>query len=83
MAKGMSLMCLYIVKYRKSLVLNFFFQVVTKSAYQPHDATVLPVYNPLPGSWFAAAYIPNWNEQMQQEVSTFILHHIIYICMDS
>ncbi|XP_071520688.1 post-GPI attachment to proteins factor 6-like isoform X2 [Panulirus ornatus] len=42
-------------------------KIVTKSAYQPHDATVLPVYNPLPGSWFAAAYIPNWNEQMQQE----------------
>ncbi|KAK3885702.1 hypothetical protein Pcinc_010089 [Petrolisthes cinctipes] len=42
-------------------------KVVTLTAYQPHDATVLPVYNPLPGSWFAAAYIPNWNEQMQQE----------------
>ncbi|XP_069945132.1 post-GPI attachment to proteins factor 6-like isoform X1 [Cherax quadricarinatus] len=42
-------------------------EISTKSAYQPHDATVLPVYNPLPGSWFAAAYIPNWNEQMQQE----------------
>ncbi|XP_064087969.1 uncharacterized protein LOC135202485 isoform X3 [Macrobrachium nipponense] len=41
--------------------------VITKSAYLPHDATILPVYNPLPGSWFAAAYIPNWNEQMQQE----------------
>ena len=38
------------------------------AAYQPHDASVLPVYNPLPGSWFAAAYIPNWTEQMQQEV---------------
>ncbi|CAL4153422.1 unnamed protein product [Meganyctiphanes norvegica] len=37
------------------------------AAYQPHDASVLPVYNPLPGSWFAAAYIPNWTEQMQQE----------------
>lgn len=42
-------------------------KVITKSAYLPHDATILPVYNPLPGSWFAAAYIPNWNEQMQQE----------------
>ncbi|ROT80497.1 transmembrane protein 8B isoform X2 [Penaeus vannamei] len=42
-------------------------KVTTYSAYQPHDATILPVYNPLPGSWFAAAYIPNWNEQMQQE----------------
>ncbi|XP_064087966.1 uncharacterized protein LOC135202485 isoform X1 [Macrobrachium nipponense] len=42
--------------------------VITKSAYLPHDATILPVYNPLPGSWFAAAYIPNWNEQMQQEM---------------
>lgn len=47
------------------------FQVTTYSAYQPHDATILPVYNPLPGSWFAAAYIPNWNEQMQQEVWLF------------
>ncbi|XP_042228879.1 transmembrane protein 8B-like isoform X2 [Homarus americanus] len=42
-------------------------KISTKSAFQPHDATVLPVYNPLPGSWFAAAYIPDWNEQMQQE----------------
>lgn len=43
-------------------------QVLTRSAYQPHDATVLAVYSPLPGSWFTAAYIPDWNEQMQQEV---------------
>ncbi|XP_076039876.1 post-GPI attachment to proteins factor 6 isoform X2 [Oratosquilla oratoria] len=42
-------------------------QVTIRSEYQPHDATILPLYNPLPGSWFAAAYIPNWNEQMQQE----------------
>ncbi|XP_063843787.1 uncharacterized protein LOC135090714 isoform X1 [Scylla paramamosain] len=42
-------------------------KVLTRSAYQPHDATVLAVYSPLPGSWFTAAYIPDWNEQMQQE----------------
>lgn len=47
---------------------GFPLQVLTRSAYQPHDATVLAVYSPLPGSWFTAAYIPDWNEQMQQEV---------------
>lgn len=49
-------------------------QVLTRSAYQPHDATVLAVYSPLPGSWFTAAYIPDWNEQMQQEVVSLIPH---------
>lgn len=40
----------------------------TKSAYQPHDATVFSVYNPLPGNWFVAAYISHWDQHVQQEV---------------
>lgn len=44
------------------------FNLVLGSSYQPHDATVFPVYNPLPGSWFAAAYLPDWDQHVQQEV---------------
>ncbi|ODM99932.1 Transmembrane protein [Orchesella cincta] len=43
------------------------FNLVLRSSYQPHDATVFPVYNPLPGSWFAAAYLPDWDQHVQQE----------------
>ncbi|KAG0729783.1 hypothetical protein GWK47_029632 [Chionoecetes opilio] len=55
------------IKHRCISPISLLLQVLTRSAYQPHDATVLAVYSPLPGSWFAAAYIPDWNEQMQQE----------------
>lgn len=42
--------------------------ITTKSAYQPHDATIFPVYNPLPGNWFVAAYISHWDQHVRQEV---------------
>ena len=42
--------------------------ITTKSAYQPHDATIFPMYNPLPGNWFVAAYISHWDQHVQQEV---------------
>nr|CAD7423182.1 unnamed protein product [Timema monikensis] len=42
-------------------------RVETKTAYQPHDATIIPIYNPLPGNWFVAAYMANWNDNLQQE----------------
>ena len=45
-------------------------RIVLKAKYQPQDTTVLPVYNPLPGSWFAAAYLPDWDQHVQQEVWT-------------
>ncbi|GFG39492.1 hypothetical protein Cfor_00487 [Coptotermes formosanus] len=41
--------------------------ITTKSAYQPHDATIFPMYNPLPGNWFVAAYISHWDQHVQQE----------------
>ncbi|XP_066997236.1 post-GPI attachment to proteins factor 6 isoform X2 [Anabrus simplex] len=41
--------------------------IATKSAYQPHDATIFPVNNPLPGNWFVAAYISHWDQHVQQE----------------
>ncbi|KDR17993.1 hypothetical protein L798_07174, partial [Zootermopsis nevadensis] len=41
--------------------------ITTKSGYQPHDATIFPVYNPLPGNWFVAAYISHLNQHVQQE----------------
>ncbi|CAG7690930.1 unnamed protein product [Allacma fusca] len=43
------------------------FQIVLKATYQPQDTTVFPVYDPLPGSWFAAAYLPDWDQHVQQE----------------
>jgi len=43
----------------------------TRSAHQPHDSTIFPVYNPLPGTWFAAAYLAPYEERIQQQG----LHH--------
>lgn len=43
-------------------------QLVIRSSYQSHDATVFPVYNPMPGSWFASAYLNSWDQKVQQEV---------------
>ena len=39
----------------------------TVSAYNPHDSTILPVYNPLPGSWYAAAYLVPFEEKIIQQ----------------
>jgi hypothetical protein len=34
------------------------------SAYQPKNSAVFPVYNPLPGSWFVAAYLEPFSETL-------------------
>ena len=39
----------------------------TRSAHQPHDSTIFPVYNPLPGTWFAAAYLAPYEEKILQQ----------------
>ncbi|GLH12908.1 Uncharacterized protein GBIM_17566 [Gryllus bimaculatus] len=41
--------------------------ITTKSAYQPHDATIFAINNPLPGNWFVASYISHWDQHVQQE----------------
>ena len=43
----------------------------TRSAHQPHDSSIFPVYNPLPGAWFAAAYLAPYEEKITQQG----LHH--------
>lgn len=55
------------------------FNLVLGSSYQPHDATVFPVYNPLPGSWFAAAYLPDWDQHVQQEVLSPSNFHFLMV----
>ncbi len=41
--------------------------VKTQSAFQPHDSTIFPVYNPLPGPWFAIAYLSPFEEKITQQ----------------
>lgn len=41
--------------------------VKTHSAFQPHDSTIFPVYNPLPGPWFAIAYLSPFEEKITQQ----------------
>ena len=41
--------------------------VKTHSAYNPHDSTIFPVYNPLPGTWYAAAYLTPFEEKIIQQ----------------
>lgn len=38
--------------------------LTVQSAYQPADSAVHPVYNPLPGSWFVAAYLDPYDEPL-------------------
>ena len=54
-------------------------RIVLKAKYQPQDTTVLPVYNPLPGSWFAAAYLPDWDQHVQQEVGILDIFRPVFI----
>jgi len=39
----------------------------TSSAYQPHDTTIFPMYNPLPGSWYAFAFLSPFEEKITQQ----------------
>ena len=41
--------------------------VETKSAFNPHDSTIFPVYNPIPGTWYAAAYLTPFEEKIIQQ----------------
>jgi len=41
--------------------------IKTHSAFQPHDSTIFPVYNPLPGTWFVAAYLAPYEEKIIQQ----------------
>jgi hypothetical protein len=41
--------------------------VKTQSAFQPHDSTIFPVYNPLPGPWYAIAYLSPFEEKITQQ----------------
>lgn len=41
--------------------------IKTQSAFQPHDSTIFPVYNPLPGTWFVAAYLAPYEEKIIQQ----------------
>ena len=41
--------------------------VKTHSAYNPHDSTIYPVYNPLPGTWYVAAYLTPFEEKITQQ----------------
>jgi hypothetical protein len=54
------------------LLLSFVYRtdlhmVKTQSAFQPHDSTIFPVYNPLPGPWFAIAYLSPFEEKITQQ----------------
>jgi hypothetical protein len=46
--------------------------VKTQSAFQPHDSTIFPVYNPLPGPWFAIAYLSPFEEKITQQGDLFL-----------
>ena len=39
----------------------------TLSDYNTHDSTILPVFNPLPGTWYAAAYLVPFEEKIIQQ----------------
>ncbi|XP_023328883.1 post-GPI attachment to proteins factor 6 [Eurytemora carolleeae] len=41
--------------------------IKTHSAFQPHDSTIFPIYNPLPGSWYAFAYLSPYEEKITQQ----------------
>lgn len=41
--------------------------VTTVTKFQSHDALVFHAFNPTPGSWFAVAYIPDWNDDIAQQ----------------
>ena len=41
--------------------------VETKSACNPHDSTIFPVYNPIPGTRYAAAYLTPFEEKIIQQ----------------
>ena len=52
------------ILYLVVLIECFPFQLFVYSAYQPKNSAVFPVYNPLPGSWFVAAYLEPFSETL-------------------
>lgn len=43
------------------------FSLTTVTKHQPHDALVFHAFNPVPGNWFALAYISDWVREIRQE----------------
>jgi hypothetical protein len=39
-----------------------------------HRRSVIPVYSPLPGDWFVAAFLSNWDQQLTQQVIIYIIY---------
>jgi len=68
-------------KYPPDLYTNrtFMYNITLQSSHQPHNASILTVNHPLPGSWFAAGYLQNWDMPVQQEVGISISYLYSYI----
>ncbi|KAL6437504.1 hypothetical protein ACFW04_004153 [Cataglyphis niger] len=41
--------------------------ITTTTTYRSKNATIVPVYGPQSGDWFAAAYMPYWDERVRQQ----------------
>lgn len=40
-----------------------------ETKYESKDMTIVPVYSPEPGDWFAGGYLSPWDENVHQKVS--------------
>lgn len=56
--------------------------VTTITTYQSKNTTLVPIYGPQPGDWFVAAYMPYWNEKVQQQVQLFCFSFNICSCKE-
>lgn len=57
--------------------------VATVTSYQSRNVTVVPVYEPQPGDWFAAAYMSHWDEKIRQRVNPFDYNCIIIVGLNN
>ncbi len=52
------------VSLKREWIKSVSFQLFVYSAYQPKNSAVFPIYNPLPGSWFVAAFLEPFSESL-------------------
>ncbi|XP_076352978.1 post-GPI attachment to proteins factor 6-like isoform X1 [Tachypleus tridentatus] len=51
------------------------YHLTTRTSVQPSEMPEFHLSNPLPGSWFAVAFIPGWNQEIKQQGISHRCHY--------
>lgn len=54
---------------------NHLYTIKTVTNYQPKEMPEFHIMNPIPGSWFGIAYIPDWNKEIKVQGISHNCHY--------